>query len=83
MSVNSGNWWTPQPQREPNRGEKFRQLLGLQTPSLSLRQRGVIPENGELGEFKMVVKASHDEGIEVILDVAYNHTAEGNERGPT
>ncbi len=34
-------------------------------------------------EFKQMVKALHQAGIEVILDVVYNHTAEGNERGPT
>jgi isoamylase len=34
-------------------------------------------------EFKAMVKALHDAGIEVILDVVYNHTAEGNELGPT
>jgi glycogen operon protein len=30
-----------------------------------------------------MVKAFHSAGIEVILDVVYNHTAEGNQRGPT
>jgi isoamylase len=34
-------------------------------------------------EFKAMVKALHAAGIEVILDVVYNHTAEGNEKGPT
>jgi isoamylase len=34
-------------------------------------------------EFKNMVKALHREGIEVILDVVYNHTAEGNQLGPT
>src|SRR5690606_26745663 len=34
-------------------------------------------------EFKEMVKALHKEGIEVILDVVYNHTAEGNHLGPT
>ncbi|MBV8519392.1 MAG: glycogen debranching protein GlgX [Acidobacteria bacterium] len=33
-------------------------------------------------EFKQMVKALHDEGIEVILDVVYNHTSEGNHLGP-
>ena len=33
-------------------------------------------------EFKQMVKVLHDEGIEVILDVVYNHTAEGNHLGP-
>ncbi|CAN5601326.1 glycogen debranching protein GlgX [soil metagenome] len=36
-----------------------------------------------LKEFKGMVKALHAAGIEVILDVVYNHTAEGNENGPT
>ncbi|WP_119728613.1 glycogen debranching protein GlgX [Thermomonospora amylolytica] len=34
-------------------------------------------------EFKSMVKALHEAGIEVILDVVYNHTAEGNHLGPT
>jgi glycogen operon protein len=38
---------------------------------------------GKVGEFKTMVRALHEAGIEVILDVVYNHTAEGNERGPT
>jgi len=33
--------------------------------------------------FRTMVRALHDAGIEVILDVVYNHTAEGNELGPT
>jgi isoamylase len=37
----------------------------------------------QVGEFKAMVKALHEAGIEVILDVVYNHTAEGNHRGPT
>ncbi|HME69721.1 MAG TPA: alpha-amylase family glycosyl hydrolase, partial [Myxococcota bacterium] len=38
---------------------------------------------GALDEFRDMVKALHRAGIEVILDVVYNHTAEGNEHGPT
>ena len=34
-------------------------------------------------QFKMMVAAMHEAGIEVILDVVYNHTAEGNQLGPT
>jgi glycogen operon protein len=37
---------------------------------------------GQVGEFKAMVRALHREGIEVILDVVYNHTAEGNHLGP-
>jgi len=36
-----------------------------------------------LGGFRRMVRAFHDAGLEVILDVVYNHTAEGNEKGPT
>jgi glycogen operon protein len=38
---------------------------------------------GQVTEFKNMVKALHLAGIEVILDVVYNHTAEGGENGPT
>src|SRR4051812_40904232 len=44
----------------------------------SARGRG-----GQVTEFKSMVKALHAAGIEVILDVVYNHTAEGNHLGPT
>ncbi|HZU22700.1 MAG TPA: glycogen debranching protein GlgX [Terriglobales bacterium] len=37
---------------------------------------------GQVSEFKAMVRALHREGIEVILDVVYNHTAEGNHLGP-
>jgi glycogen operon protein len=37
----------------------------------------------QVSEFKTMVKALHEAHIEVILDVVYNHTAEGNEKGPT
>ncbi|MFF4044869.1 glycogen debranching protein GlgX [Streptomyces sp. NPDC001816] len=37
----------------------------------------------QVNEFKAMVKALHAAGLEVILDVVYNHTAEGNEMGPT
>jgi glycogen operon protein len=37
---------------------------------------------GQVAEFKTMVKTFHREGIEVILDVVYNHTAEGNHMGP-
>jgi len=42
------------------------------------RERGA-----QVQEFKTMVKAMHEAGIEVILDVVYNHTAEGNHLGPT
>ena len=38
---------------------------------------------GQVNEFKQMVKILHKNGIEVILDVVYNHTSEGNQLGPT
>jgi isoamylase len=43
-------------------------------------QQGLL---GPIDEFRDMVKALHRAGIEVILDVVFNHTAEGDERGPT
>ena len=60
---------------------------GATTPWGSSRRTPTSPPAGELGqqvqEFKGMVKALHAAGIEVILDVVYNHTAEGNHLGPT
>jgi len=41
------------------------------------------PEKGIVREFKSMVRTLHAAGLEVILDVVYNHTAEGNHMGPT
>ena len=38
---------------------------------------------GQVHEFKVMVRELHKAGIEVILDIVFNHTAEGDERGPT
>ena len=40
-------------------------------------------QSGDIAEFQQMVARFHKAGIEVILDVVYNHTAEGNELGPT
>jgi isoamylase len=40
-------------------------------------------DGAQVSEFKSMVKALHAAGLEVILDVVYNHTAEGNNLGPT
>jgi len=44
--------------------------------------RYLMPGN-DIAEFKHMVQRMHEAGIEVILDVVYNHTAEGNQLGPT
>jgi glycogen operon protein len=48
----------------------------------SARRAGGQP-GSEIDEFKAMVKALHAAGIEVLLDVVFNHTAEGSELGPT
>ncbi len=54
--------------------------LGFFAPKASYAADG---RNGEqVGEFKEMVRELHAAGIEVILDVVYNHTGEGNHRGP-
>jgi len=53
-------------------------FLAPQNTYASTGQRGQ-----QVQEFKSMVKALHAAGIEVILDVVYNHTAEGNHMGPT
>jgi len=64
------------------RGERFVNYWGYNTIAFFAPEARYF-SNGELGEFKTMVKALHETGIEVILDVVYNHTAEGNELGPT
>jgi isoamylase len=44
---------------------------------------GAYMDSGDIREFRAMVDALHEAGIEVILDVVYNHTAEGNRLGPT
>jgi glycogen operon protein len=48
-----------------------------------LRYASVPDAQGSVREFKTMVRALHAAGIEVILDVVYNHTAEGSHLGPT
>ena len=54
--------------------------LGYFAPEQSYSASGTLGE--QVLEFKEMVKALHHAGIEVILDVVYNHTAEGNHLGP-
>jgi glycogen operon protein len=56
--------------------------LGFFAPDLSYASNPAAPCE-VVREFKQMVKDLHNAGIEVILDVVYNHTAEGNHEGPT
>jgi isoamylase len=70
----------------PLTGERLKNYWGYD-PVAFLAPKGSYCSGGSLGqqklEFKEMVKAFHQAGIEVILDVVFNHTAEGNELGPT
>ncbi|KUO09668.1 glycogen debranching protein [Streptomyces sp. DSM 15324] len=55
--------------------------IGFFAPHHAYAARGA--RGQQVTEFKEMVKALHAAGLEVILDVVYNHTAEGNEKGPT
>jgi glycogen operon protein len=55
--------------------------IGFFAPESSYASTGVMGE--QVTEFKTMVKTFHREGIEVIIDVVYNHTGEGNQLGPT
>ncbi|HEY9005381.1 MAG TPA: glycogen debranching protein GlgX [Ohtaekwangia sp.] len=55
--------------------------IGFFAPEVRYSSGGVLGE--QVTEFKNMVKELHKAGIEVILDVVYNHTAEGNHMGPT
>lgn len=55
--------------------------IGLFAPESSYASGGTLGQ--QVHEFKTLVKTLHREGIEVILDVVYNHTGEGNHLGPT
>ena len=55
--------------------------IGYFAPHAAYSSSGYTGE--QVGEFKQMVKNLHAAGIEVILDVVYNHTGEGNHYGPT
>jgi glycogen operon protein len=65
-------------------GSLLRNYWGYSTLSFFAPKGAFAAEAGQqVREFKEMVKAFHAAGIEVILDVVYNHTSEGNEHGPT
>lgn len=55
--------------------------IGFFAPDIRYCHSGTL--GGQVQDFKNMVKQLHKAGIEVILDVVYNHTAEGNHLGPT
>jgi glycogen operon protein len=70
--------------RNPETGEKLRNFWGYSPLSFFAPKSDYCVETGrQINEFRDMVKALHRAGIEVILDVVFNHTAEGGKDGPT
>jgi isoamylase len=70
----------------PETGSALRNLWGYHPLSFFAIKSGYAAGKllgSEINEFKDMVKALHAVGIEVILDVVYNHSGEGDHRGPT
>ncbi len=74
------------PRTDPRTGDRLYNYWGYNTVSFFAPKAGYAA-TGRFGmqadEFKSLVKELHRAGIEVVLDVVFNHTAEGNEQGPT
>jgi glycogen operon protein len=74
------------PFSNPATGERLRNFWGYNSiafaaPKAAYAAAGL--EHGQVAEFREMVRAFHEAGIEVILDVVFNHTGEGNEKGRT
>lgn len=72
--------------RNPKTGERLRNFWGYNSiafaaPKASYAGSGA--NGGQVVEFREMVRAFHEAGIEVILDVVFNHTGEGDDRGRT
>jgi isoamylase len=72
--------------KDPHTGEKLKNYWGYSTITF-FAPRGRYSSSGTMGEqvyeFKEMMRDLHHAGIEVILDVVFNHTAEGDHSGPT
>ncbi len=72
--------------RNPATGERLSNYWGYNTIAFFAPYEGYgsrLYPGCQIDEFKTMVKALHRAGIEVLLDVVFNHTAEGDETGPT
>lgn len=70
----------------PETGERLLNYWGYSPVSFFAPKVGYAAsggQGGEVNELKTLIKTLHENGIEIILDVVFNHTAEGNEKGPT
>ncbi len=70
--------------KHPNTGDALSNYWGYSPMSFFALKAGYASKAGQqIRDFKEMVKRLHKAGIEVILDVVYNHTCEGNENGMT
>jgi isoamylase len=72
------------PFSDPQTGEKLRNFWGYNSIAFAAPKASYAAgakEYGQVTEFREMVRAFHAAGIEVILDVVFNHTGEGDERG--
>ncbi len=70
----------------PETGERLVNYWGYNPTAFAAPKSGFAAtgkDHGQTAEFRDMVKAFHDAGIEVILDVVFNHTGEGDDRGRT
>jgi glycogen operon protein len=70
----------------PRTGERLRNFWGYNSIAFAAPKAGYAasgPEHGQINEFREVVRSFHAAGIEVYLDVVFNHTGEGDQRGRT
>jgi glycogen operon protein len=72
--------------QNPRTGERLRNYWGYSTVAFFAPKGSYSSDRspgGQVREFKEMVRELHKAGLEVILDIVFNHTAEGNEMGPT
>ena len=70
----------------PRTGETLTNYWGYSTVAFFAPKESYAVDRspgGQVRDFKLMVRELHKAGIEVILDIVFNHTAEGNEQGPT
>jgi glycogen operon protein len=71
---------------DPRTGENLRNFWGYNSIAFGAAKAAYAhggPEHNQIAEFRDMVRAFHEAGIEVILDVVFNHTGEGDDRGRT
>ena len=72
--------------KNPRTGERLKNYWGYSSIAFLAPKAGYAASpagGGQVAEFKFMVRELHAAGIEVILDIVFNHSAEGNELGPT